>query len=120
MAPILNWKKEVTYSFRFLETEHKEYIYVNGIDAKRYRLADDNPAFGMNPTSHPSTGEEHEVIEAELVGEYLRRVTPTLKRYELVYSLPDIDKYVFLNYEEEISDYPGESGSRFYFLSVPF
>ncbi|WP_339147630.1 MULTISPECIES: hypothetical protein [unclassified Sutcliffiella] len=120
MARTINWQKEVTYIFRFLEEEHKEHIYVNDLDGKRYRLTDDNPVYGMIPTTHPSTGEEHLTIEAELVGEYLRTVTPTIKRYELVYYLPDIEKHVFLNYEEEISDFPGESGSRLYFLSIPF
>lgn len=120
MAPTLNWQKEVTYLFTFLESVHKEYFYVNGIDGKRYRLADDNPAYGMNPVSHLSTGICHKVVEAELVGEYLRNVTSTLKRYELVYYLPDIETHVFLNYEEEISDYPGESGTRFYFINTSF
>ncbi|MED4126811.1 hypothetical protein [Shouchella miscanthi] len=98
----LKWEKEVTYILEYGGNSHEEVYFVNGIDGRRYTSNDERILESLpGPTTFEATGNEFQVIKPELVAVRLVSENEYTKVEELLYHLPDVNRYLQCEYRTE-------------------
>lgn len=103
MSNQIIYTKEVTYEFSYGGNSTYEHHYVDNILNLRFRAYNDDFEYNLpQPLTFIGTGQSHQNINAVLVGERASYEDDDVKIVELLFLLPDVNRYVQLEYREEV------------------
>lgn len=106
-------EKEYSFSYRGKTITHK--LFRNGIDGRLYQtnLYPNGPTM-YTPTNLISNGSSNHTIVAELVSETLLNQRDSQGEWELIFKLPDINRYEVFFYMEWLEGIPSDPQIQFF------